>query len=83
MIQGLNNGPRIPDRELDEVTRNDRLNHGVKGLNQARETSAQDSNFVPGDEIDEFTAVINFDLVPSGRLHMNREAREHIVDFFQ
>jgi hypothetical protein len=34
-------------------------------------------------EVDEYAAVINFELVPSGRIHMNREAREHIVDFFQ
>jgi len=31
----------------------------------------------------EYSTTINFEYVPSGRIHMNREARNRIIDFFQ
>ena len=30
-----------------------------------------------------YSSTINFEYVPSGKIHMNREARNRIVDFFQ
>lgn len=31
----------------------------------------------------EYSTAINFEFVPSGKIHMNREARNRIIDFFQ
>lgn len=32
---------------------------------------------------DEYSTVINFEYLPSGRLHLNHRTRQHIVDFFR
>ena len=32
---------------------------------------------------DEYSGVISFEYVPSGKILLNKEAREHIIDFFQ
>ncbi len=32
---------------------------------------------------DRVRGLINFEFVPSGKVHLNREAREHIIDFFK
>ena len=36
-----------------------------------------------GSDKREYSSAINFEYVPSGKIHMNREARDRIVDFFQ
>ena len=87
MIQGLTNLARVPEHGAGRVDRqNESSNIGespVRGVNMATETFAKDFAWFLGSEADEFSAVINFQLVPSGKIHMNREEREHIVDFFQ
>ena len=32
---------------------------------------------------DEYSGVISFEYVPTGKILLNQEAREHIIDFFQ
>lgn len=87
MIRVPSEVAQLPEREMGGVTRrkgvSDLGKSPVRGLNLATETFSSDAALFFGNEVDEFTAVINFELVPSGRIHMNREAREHIVDFFQ
>jgi hypothetical protein len=87
MIQGLTNLARVPEREVGGMTRRNELSRvgtsSVKGLSLGAATSGKEGNLFFGKDVDEFAAVINFHLIPSGRIHMNREAREHIVDFFQ
>jgi len=87
MIQGLTNVVRVSERGMGGVNRSQELSRvgesPVRGINLATETFGRDSALFSGNEVDEFSAVINFQLVPSGRIHMNREEREHIVDFFQ
>jgi len=87
MIQGLTNVVRVSEREMGGVNRSKELSHigksPVRGINMASETLGGEAAPFVGSEVDEFASVINFQLVPSGRIHMNREEREHIVDFFQ
>jgi len=87
MIQGLASLVRVADRELGGVTRSKEMNQvgesrGVE-LNLVDIPSSNDEGQVLVNEADVFSAVINFQLVPSGRVQMNREAREHIIDFFR
>jgi hypothetical protein len=87
MIQGLTNVVRVSEREMGGVNRSKELSYvgesPVRGISMATETLGGESAPFFGNEVDEFAAVINFQLVPSGKIHMNREEREHIVDFFQ
>jgi len=87
MIQGLANIPREPDRELSGITRRSDAGKGLKGpggdLKVTSEKPATEAPVLRANEVDEYAAIINFELVPSGKIHMNREVREHIVDFFQ
>ncbi len=84
MIQGLTNLARVVGRELREVNRHDGLNpHRESPVNLSAETSNRDGIWYLENEAEEYSAVINFQLVPTGIIHMNREVREHIVDFFQ
>ncbi len=32
---------------------------------------------------DEYSGVISFEYLPTGKINLNQEAREHIIDFFQ
>lgn len=36
-----------------------------------------------GASVDEYTTVINFEYVPSGKVQLNTEARRQIIDLFQ
>jgi len=87
MIRVPSEVAQVPERKMGGVAiRNDVSDFGkspVRGLNLATETFGKDAALFFGNEVDEFAVVINFELVPSGKIHMNREAREHIVDFFQ
>jgi hypothetical protein len=87
MIQGLTNTARQPERELGGVTRRSELGQGLKGpggdLEMTSDKPATEAPVLRTNKVDEYAAIINFELVPSGRIHMNREVREHIVDFFQ
>lgn len=31
----------------------------------------------------EYSSVINFQFLPSGEIHLNKEERQHIIDFFE
>jgi hypothetical protein len=83
MIHGLNDLPRTMQRDLEGANSGRETVHDGGGLNLATGIPVKESNPFPVNGVDEFAAVINFQLVPSGRLHMNREVREHIVDFFR
>lgn len=85
MIQGLAGLVRLVEREPGGVTRR-------KKMNQVGESSGVELNLVDDhleedqalvNEADVFSAAINFQAVPSGRVQMDREAREHIIDFFR
>lgn len=87
MIQGLTGLVRVVEREPGGVTGRNELSsfggHFLKGLNLATETFGTEANLSSENESDAFAADINFQLIPSCTIHMNREAREHIVDFFR
>jgi len=87
MIQGLASLVRVADRELGGVRRSAKMNQGGESnsveLDLADKHSINDEDQALVNEEDVFSAVINFQLVPSGRVHMNREVREHIIDFFR
>lgn len=85
----LGNRVRLYQKELDAAERRSEIRN--RPLKPARTDtaghteagSARTEERTPAPRVDEFSAVINFEYVPSGRILMNQEAREHIVDFFQ
>jgi hypothetical protein len=88
MVQSLSNLVRLFHRGVQELDRRTDVSRSKKApgtdlkLASAKPQTGTEKLSRTGDA-DEYAAVINFELVPSGRIAMNREAREHIVDFFQ
>ena len=87
MIQGLTNLARVPEREVGGVARGREVARtgaaSLSGLSVDTEHVNKNASLFSSQNGDEFSAVINFELVPSGKIYVNREVREHIIDFFQ
>lgn len=91
MIPDLANIPRVLQRELDGVSKRSEVNRSepAGGKTVKSESSpAEAAQPVPVATskvhlVEEYSAIINFEFVPSGKIHLNREAREHIIDFFE
>jgi hypothetical protein len=88
MLQTLSNLARLFHREVQELDRRTDVSRTRKAPGTdlklaSAKTQTETGKVSRTGDVDEYAAVINFELVPSGRIAMNREAREHIVDFFQ
>jgi len=66
-----------PTGRRSEVRSGSRDSNGSSG-----KTSSGDSPAGAGGG-EEYATVINLDYVPSGKVYLNKEAQQHIIDFFQ
>ena len=56
----------------------------TKAENHANESAAVITPVLPEPVVsDEYSGVISFEYVPTGKILLTQEAREHIIDFFQ
>ena len=80
---------RTHHRELAWQRRNstgrvESAGHKTKAENHTNDSVAAVTPVLPEPVAsDEYSGVISFEYVPTGNIHLNQEAREHIIDFFQ
>ena len=79
-IGRLISAERISERlPSDEAKENARSRKKSTSDNGHREAPAA----VKSGRVEEFSTPINFEYLPSGKILLNREAREQIIDFFE